>query len=65
MRTSYKIIMKPTCPKATHLVMIFIVPAHCNNNPRTDISLHSRQIILIPSSQPVFALTPKCCVLSK
>jgi hypothetical protein len=42
---------------------IFIVLAHWNNSLRVDMSIHSRHIIPI-LSQPVFALTPECCVLS-
>jgi hypothetical protein len=38
--------------------------AHWNNSPQVDMSHYSRHIILIPS-QPVFALTPECCMHSR
>ena len=41
---------------------ILIVQAHWNNSPGKDMLPHSWHIILIPS-QPVFALSPSCCVL--
>jgi hypothetical protein len=41
---------------------IFIVKAD-SNSPRVDMSLHSDTNILIPS-QPAFALSLYCCVLS-
>ena len=46
------------------LSWIFIVLAHWNNSPRVDMSVNSGHIILIPS-QPVFAFSPECCVLSR
>jgi hypothetical protein len=59
-------------------VRLFIVLPHWNNSPRIDMSPHSTSlkhqsvdrhvatlghIVLIPI-QPVFALSPYCCVLS-
>jgi hypothetical protein len=43
------------------LSRIFILLAHWNNSPSADSWLG--HIIVIPS-QPVFALSPKCCMLS-
>ena len=51
----------PLCSRPTRS---WIVLAHWNNSPRVAMSLHSRHIILI-LSQPVFALSLQCCVLSE
>ena len=49
----------------TSLSSIFIVTSSLKQNSQwVDMSLNSEYIILIPS-QPVFALTPKCYVLSR
>ena len=47
------------------LSWVFIMQGHCNNSLRVDMSLHSPlgHIILIPS-QPAFARSPYCRVLS-
>ena len=50
--------------KTNTLNWIFIKLAHRNNSSRVDMSLHSRHIMLI-LSQPVFALTPWSCMVSR
>jgi hypothetical protein len=51
----------PLCTRSTHLVEVLVL---WNNSSRSDISLHSGHIILIPS-QYLFALVPYCHVPSK
>jgi hypothetical protein len=46
-----------------HGYLDFIMLAHWNNSTQIDIVALLWHIILIPS-QPVFALSPQCCVLS-
>ena len=43
--------------------LFYIMLGHWNNSPRVDMSLHLVYIIVI-QSQPVFALSPECDVLS-
>ena len=52
------------CTSSTSLVKTFTVLDHWNNSLRVDMLLHSRHIILI-NSQPISALTPSCCALSR
>ena len=51
------------CTRPTRLVYLFVVLAGWNNSPRIDMSPPLGNIIQIPS-QPVFALSAYCCVLS-
>jgi hypothetical protein len=52
----------PFCTRPTHLVDFFIVSLKQQSTDRHVAPLW--QIILIPS-QPVFALSPSCCLLSR
>ena len=47
------------------LSWIFIVLAHWNNSPRIDMSPHSVTLSCMIPDQPVFSLSPYCCVLSR
>jgi hypothetical protein len=51
------------CTRPTRLVCLFVVLAGWNNSPQIDMSSPLGHIIQIPS-QPVFALSAYCCVLS-
>jgi hypothetical protein len=53
----------PFCTRPTRLVYLFVVLTGWNNSSRIDMSPPLGHIIQIPS-QPVFALSAYCCVLS-